>query len=98
MLQACHRNHCKRHEDADWVMPADWDLDRSAYTILQEKKLLEDAEAAGSEVTCVNCVKCKDGDSQEKMSINEEVEEALLVAMLRLEVETKTIFAKLPFI
>ena len=98
MLQACHRNHCKRHEDADWVMPADWDLDRSAYTILQEKKLLEDAEAAGSEVTCVNCVKCKDGDSQEKMSINEEVEEALLVATLRLEVETKTIFAKLPFI
>jgi hypothetical protein len=103
LLQACNHDHCARHEEQDWVMPAEWDLERSAYTILQDERLLEDAEAAGSEVTyrcvtCRNCIKCRDGDSQERMSLNEEVEEALLVSTLRLEVETKTLYAKLPFI
>ena len=103
LIKDCSGDHCERHQGDDWLLPETWEDEKATYTILQDERLFEESEAAGSEVayrcvSCRNCLKCKDGDHQEKLSLNEEVEEALIVKSLRLEVNTKKIWAELPFV
>ena len=100
----CTNSHCSRHDNReDWMARETWEIGDSSYSILEDEKRFLEAEEAGSEVTyrcvaCRNCVKCKDGDNQEKMSLNEEVEEALLIKSLRYDPEAKKLWAGLPFI
>lgn len=66
-------------------------------------KQFEDAEATGSIITyrCVNCRDCKDCKSSkhlEEVSIKEEVEQHIIDSSVKIDPETKTITAILPFV
>ena len=80
----CTAQHCNKHkEEEDRMYPEEWNLTEAAYNVLQDERMLQDIENTGTEVsyrcvTCRNCIKCKDSELQEKISLNEEVEQALL--------------------
>ena len=100
----CAAQHCEKHHDNDdWMYPENWDLSEANYSVLQEEKQFIEAEDMGTEVSyrcvaCRNCLKCKDSELQEKISLNEEVEQALVERSLRLEAKSRKLWAKLPFI
>ena len=100
----CTHEHCSKHtQDDDWMYKDNWDLAEAAFNVLQDEKRFETSETVSTEityrcVTCRNCLKCKDSENHEKISLNEEVEQALLERSLRLEADNRRVWASLPFI
>ena len=100
----CSYTHCSKHEmNMNWMIPLSWDLENTVYSVKDEERRFQDIEALGSEneyrcVSCRNCTKCKNGDMLEKVSLREELEQAMIENSVELIVEQKRLEAKLPFI
>jgi len=68
-----------------------------------KQKRFEASEMTGSEISyrciqCRSCKTCKDSDHQQDISIKEEVEQEIINASLKIELQSNTITAILPFI
>ena len=73
----------------------------SAYPISRINRF-EEVENAGSTITyrclnCRNCKDCKNSKHQEDISIKEEVEQSIIDSSVKIDPQTKTITATLPF-
>ena len=102
-IGSCSRNHCPRHlDEKEWLVPNDWDPNKHQYNGATDDAKFWQVENLGTEVayrciTCRNCMKCKDGDLTEAISLAEEVDAALLEASVSYYPEQKKLFASLPF-
>ena len=66
-------------------------------------RVFEEVEGAGSEITyrcpnCRNCNQCRNDESNEAISIKEEIEQSLINSSVTIDSETQTTTATLPFI
>ena len=100
----CQFQHCELHAGEDgWKVPNQWDLSDSQYSIRTEEKKFNEIQALGSETTyrcvrCRNCNDCRRGELLEKISLQEETEQALIDSLITLNVEEKKLVSYLPFI
>lgn len=100
----CTNRHCNKHvSDCHWIIPDHWNLDNSVYAIHETNRLFQEVESIGTEqeyrcVSCRNCAKCRNGDALEKVSLKEELEQALIESSVTLHVDERRLEARLPFI
>ena len=98
----CKQHHCERHKTEMWVSPPEWEGTCSMYTVLQDERRFLAVENTGTEadyrcVACRNCAKCRDSELNEKVSLHQEVEQALLEKSLSYDPVNKVVVATLPF-
>ena len=99
----CDYIHCSKHEvNSGWLVTDDWKLDYTLYAVRDMDRLFQDVENLGTEqeyrcVSCRNCAKCRNGDVLERVSLREEMEQAMLETSVTLDVEAKRLEARLPF-
>ena len=102
-VEQCLTVHCDKHGDLDnWIIPADWDIENSIYSLRQTASRFAEAELVGSEVTyrcvrCRNCAKCKQGESLESASLREEQEQYVIEQSVIFDEQKGRLVAKLPF-
>lgn len=100
----CEYLHCSKHkEDANWIIPINWNLEKTIYTVTQDGRKFRETENLGTEVeyrcvSCRNCSRCRQGDILEKVSLQEEVEQSMIENSVKLNIERKVLEANLPFI
>ena len=100
----CSYKHCVKHiSDYNWIIPDNWNLDNSFYSIRETDKLFQEVESIGTEqeyrcITCRNCAKCRNGDTLEKVSLREELEQSLIESSVTLDVGERRLEARLPFV
>ena len=102
--EECSNEHCQKHsQEQGWTVHSNWDVRNSKYSIRVEESRFEEVENLGSElpyrcVRCRNCSDCKKGELLEKISLQEEMEQALIEGSVYLIPEQSKLVAKLPFI
>ena len=100
----CSFKHCSKHVSEDnWIVPDNWNLDCSIYSIRETDRLFREVESIGTEqeyrcVACRNCAKCRNGDTLEKVSLREELEQSLIESSVTLSIDERRLEAKLPFV
>ena len=100
----CEFHHCDKHsKEAGWMIPRNWDLTSTIYNVKSEVKFRNDIEVMGSEaeyrcITCRNCNKCRKGDLLEQVSLQEELEQAMIEESVVYIPEEKRVEAVLPFL
>lgn len=102
--EKCIFSHCSKHEtESGWMVPSSWDLAGTKYILRDDLPKFSDIETLGSEtnyrcVRCRNCNDCRKGEVLERVSLQEESEQALIEGCVSLNVPEKRLEAKLPFI
>jgi hypothetical protein len=100
----CQYVHCDAHKgDKDYVIPSNWDITRSSYSLRDTTNRYLEGELSGSEISyrcikCRNCSSCRNSDSLEASSLREEAEQFLIEQSVQFYPEDKRLVAKLPFI
>ena len=100
----CPSKHCSRHsQEEGWLVPQTWELGDTIFSAVQDENRFWDIENAGTSVeyrciSCRNCARCRSGDANEKVSLQEEREQAMIEDLVTLNVEKKVLEAGLPFI
>ena len=100
----CLFSHCNKHEqDSSWMVPLSWDLTGTRYILRDDSPKFSDLENLGTEtsyrcVRCRNCSDCRKGEVLERVSLQEESEQALIEGCVTLNIPEKKLEAKLPFI
>ena len=103
-VDACNNKHCDKHQGRqDWMVPRNWNLDHTAYSLRDSTNRFLEAELSGSEVQyrclrCRNCNDCKKGETLEPMSMKEEAEQFLIEKSVRFDADAGKLIAKLPFV
>lgn len=103
-FESCGYVHCTKHGDeADWIIPAHWDLERSAYGLKESAVRFGEAEMLGSEISyrcvrCRNCQQCRQGEQLEMVSLKEEVEQLIIEDSVEFLPAEGKLQARLPFI
>lgn len=109
-FEECKQMHCGQHShDFGWLVHPKWDIHSTVndhariYSIAKDEQRFWDAENSAADadyrcVVCRNCQKCKDGDRQEKLSLNEEKEDFLIDNTLEYDPKQRVLWAGLPLI
>ena len=102
-VEVCSNDHCERHTDGAWHIPADWSLNHSIYGIREDTTRYLEGELSASEISyrcvrCRNCNSCRNSTLLESASLREETEQALIENCVVFDPEKKTLTSKLPFI
>jgi hypothetical protein len=104
VIEDCGYVHCSKHgNEVDWIIPAHWDLESSAYGLKEEALRFGEAEMVGSEVLyrcvrCRNCQQCRQGEQLEMVSLKEEVEQLIIEDSVEFLPDEGKLQAHLPFI
>ena len=100
----CEFYHCNKHANQEgWMVPGNWCLDNTIYNIRTEDKLMNRIEVMGTEaeyrcINCRNCDKCRKGDQLEQVSLQEELEQAMIEDSVKYIPEELRVEATLPFL
>ena len=101
----CQFVHCELHRESSdrWVIPKEWDLSQTIYSLREDTNRFLGGELAGSTVTyrcvkCRCCTSCKNSESLEAKSLKEESEQALIESCITYDSAQKRLVSKLPFI
>ena len=100
----CIFQHCPKHlDDSGWMVPFSWSLAGTRYVIRDESPKFSEIEALGAEtsyrcIRCRNCNDCRKGEVLERVSLQEEAEQALIENCVNLNPEKRRLEARLPFI
>ena len=100
----CSGHHCDPHaDDGGWSIPEHWVLAHSMHPTWEERLGFEGADRAGAEVAyrcmrCRNCADCRKGEMVEAVSLQEEVEQALIEKNVWLDENLNVLRCKLPFL
>ena len=99
----CTSTHCNQHsKDFGWSAPVHWDVSKFLLNLRTDIDQFENLEDIGTEVSyrclrCRNCSSCRNGETLEKTSLEEEKDQALLEASVWFNPTTGRMEAKLPF-
>lgn len=102
--ERCIYTHCNKHAgEVGWMVPSSWDLTGTKYTFREESTQFSEIEALGTDaeyrcIRCRNCSDCRKGDVLERVSLQEEAEQALIENSVSLIPEERRLVARLPFI
>ena len=100
----CEYYHCSKHVNQDgWMVPASWNLNKTIYNVRADDRLVNEVEVMGTEagyrcITCRNCDKCRKGDQLEQVSLQEELEQAMIEESVKYIPEELRVEATLPFL
>ena len=103
MPNECVSNHCDNHRMEDgWTAPAHWNVDSYLLNHKTDLDRFENLEEVGSSLTyrclrCRNCHDCRNGAHLEKVSLEEELDQAHLASCVWYNPETGFMEARLPF-
>ena len=101
---SCVFLHCDKHShDEGWMVPLTWSLEGTRYNIRTEEYRSSEIENLGTEITyrcirCRNCNDCRKGEILEKVSLQEELEQAMIESSVILHPDERKLESKLPFI
>ena len=102
--EKCIFAHCLKHcRDSGWMVPTTWDLTGTKYVLREDSPKFSEIEALGTEtsyrcIRCRNCNDCRKGEILERVSLQEETEQALIENSVSLIINDRKLEAKLPFI
>ena len=100
----CSGHHCCLHQDKEnWSIPSHWILTNTSLTAWEDRLGFEGAEASATEASyrclrCRNCSDCRKGEALEAISLQEEVEQALIESSVWYDDGEAVLKCKLPFI
>ena len=100
----CEYYHCSKHSRQDgWMINANWNLKNTIYNLRSEERLMNEIEVMGTEATyrcinCRNCDMCRKGDRLEQVSLQEELEQAMITDSVKYIPEEQRVEATLPFL
>lgn len=102
--ETCLFKHCSKHEnETGWMIPVSWSLNGSKYIIRDDSPKFSEIDALGTEteyrcMRCRNCNDCRKGDILERVSLQEESEQALIENCVSLNASERRLEARLPFV
>ena len=100
----CSGQHCEYHQDlGNRKVPARWRTYLTTYPTWEDRMGFEHADKAATEVSyrcmrCRNCAECRKGEQVEAVSLQEEVEQAMVESSVWLDLGESLLKCKLPFI
>ena len=104
LADKCTHQHCSKHlNESGWMVPMTWSLDGTRYVFRDNSPKFSEIEALGAEtsyrcIRCRNCNDCRKGEVLERVSLQEEAEQALIENCVTLNPRERRLEARLPFI
>ena len=99
----CSGHHCSIHQDiSSWSVPDHWYLPIHAYPTWEDRMGFEQGDKVATEVSyrcmrCRNCADCRKGEYVEAVSLQEEIEQAMIESSVWLDLGDAVLRCKLPF-
>lgn len=105
IAEDCRFQHCQIHRENEdrWIIPSDWNLESTIYSLREDTQRFLGGELIGSEIAyrcvkCRCCADCRKSAVLEAKSLKEEVEQAMIDDSVTYYPLEKRLVGKLPFI